>query len=383
MPKPTTKPANPRFSSGPCAKRPGWTVAALQDALVGRSHRSQPGKARIQDVLDRSRAILGLPDDYRIAIVPASDTGAVEMALWSLLGARGVDVLAWESFGEGWITDIVKQLKLSDVRALRAGYGQLPDLQQVSWDRDVVFTWNGTTAGVKLPDGDWIAEDRQGLAIADATSAVFAMDLPWRKLDVVTWSWQKVLGGEGAHGMLVLSPRAVARLESYTPPWPLPKLFRMTAGGKLQDGIFHAETINTPSMLCVEDALDGLKWAQQVGGLPGLIARSQRNLAVLEAWVARTPWVQFLAREPATRSNTSVCLIFTAPWFQALDLAQQTAVAKRMAALLDAENVALDAAFYRDAPPGLRIWCGSTVEASDVEALLPWLEWAFAAVTPA
>ncbi len=383
MPKPTTKPANPRFSSGPCAKRPGWTVAALQDALVGRSHRSQPGKARIQDVLDRSRAILGLPDDYRIAIVPASDTGAVEMALWSLLGARGVDVLAWESFGEGWITDIVKQLKLPDVRALRAGYGQLPDLQQVSWDRDVVFTWNGTTAGVKLPDGDWIAEDRQGLAIADATSAVFAMDLPWRKLDVVTWSWQKVLGGEGAHGMLVLSPRAVARLESYTPPWPLPKLFRMTAGGKLQDGIFHAETINTPSMLCVEDALDGLKWAQQVGGLPGLIARSQRNLAVLEAWVARTPWVQFLAREPATRSNTSVCLIFTAPWFQALDLAQQTAVAKRMAALLDAENVALDAAFYRDAPPGLRIWCGSTVEASDVEALLPWLEWAFAAVTPA
>ena len=383
MPKPTTKPANPRFSSGPCAKRPGWTVAALEDALVGRSHRSQPGKARIQDVLDRSRAILGLPDDYRIAIVPASDTGAVEMALWSLLGARGVDVLAWESFGEGWITDIVKQLKLTDVRALRADYGQLPDLKQVSWDRDVVFTWNGTTAGVKLPDGDWIADDRQGLAIADATSAVFAMDLPWRKLDVVTWSWQKVLGGEGAHGMLVLSPRAVARLESYTPPWPLPKLFRMTAGGKLQDGIFHAETINTPSMLCVEDALDGLKWAEQVGGLPELIARSQRNLAVLEAWVARTPWVQFLARDPATRSNTSVCLIFTAPWFQALDLAQQTAAAKRMAVLLDAENVALDAAFYRDAPPGLRIWCGSTVEASDVEALLPWLDWAFAAVTPA
>ena len=381
-PKPLLKPSNPRFSSGPCAKRPGWTLAALDGALVGRSHRSKPGKARIQAVLDKSRSILGLPDDYRIAIVPASDTGAVEMALWSLLGARGVDVLAWESFGEGWVTDIVKHLRLTDVRALRADYGHLPDLQRVSWDRDVVFTWNGTTAGVKVPDGDWIPDDRQGLTIADATSAVFAMDLPWQKLDVVTWSWQKVLGGEGAHGMLVLSPRAVARLESWTPAWPMPKLFRMTKDGKIQEGIFLGETINTPSMLCVEDALDGLLWAERVGGLPGLVARSQANLAVLQAWVTRTPWAEFLAVDPATRSNTSVCLIFTADWFQALDLPQQTAVAKQMAALLDVEQVALDAAFYRDAPPGLRIWCGSTVETGDVEALLPWLDWAFAQVSP-
>ena len=381
MSKPTTKPNNPRFSSGPCAKRPGWTVAAL-DALVGRSHRSKPGKERIQQVLDKSRQILGMPDDYRIAIVPASDTGAVELALWSLLGARGIDVLAWESFGEGWVTDILKQLKLSDVRTLRADYGHLPDLNQVSWDRDVVFTWNGTTAGVKVPNGDWIADDRQGLAIADATSAVFAMDLPWSKLDVVTWSWQKVLGGEGAHGMLVLSPRAIARLESYRPPWPMPKLFRLTKDGKFQESIFQGDTINTPSMLCVEDALDGLLWAQRIGGLQRLIARSQANLAVLETWVARTPWAEFLAVDPATRSNTSVCLIFTAPWFQALDLEAQTAVAKRMAALLDAEGVAYDAAFYRDAPPGLRIWCGSTVESADVAALLPWLDWAFAEVSP-
>ncbi len=383
MNKPNRKPNNPRFCSGPCAKRPGWSLDALSDTLVGRSHRSKPGKARIEQVLDKSRAILGLPADYRIAIVPASDTGAVELALWSVLGARGVDVLAWESFGEGWVTDIVKQLKLPDVRVLRADYGHLPDLAQVAWDRDVVFTWNGTTSGVKVPNGDWIADDRQGLAIADATSAVFAMDLPWHKLDIVTWSWQKVLGGEGAHGMLVLSPRAVARLESYTPPWPMPKLFRLTKDGKLQEGIFQGETINTPSMLCVEDALDGLKWAERVGGLPGLRARSEANLAALEGWVARTPWAEFLAADPATRSNTSVCLIFSADWYRALDLAGQTAVAKRMAALLDAEDVALDAAFYRDAPPGLRIWCGSTVETSDVEALLPWLDWAFAQVTPA
>ena len=380
--KPTVLPANPRFCSGPCTKRPGWSLAALAGALVGRSHRSKAGKARIEQVLDKSRALLGLPDDYRIAIVPASDTGAVEMALWSLLGARGVDVLAWESFGEGWVTDIVEQLRLPDVRAIRADYGHLPDLRQVSWNRDVVFAWNGTTAGVKVPDGLWIPDDRQGLAIADATSAVFAMDLPWHKLDVVTWSWQKVLGGEGAHGMLVLSPRAVARLESYTPAWPMPKLFRMTKNGRLQEGLFQGETINTPSMLCVEDALDGLLWAERVGGLHGLIARSYANLAVLEAWVARTPWVEFLAVNATTRSNTSVCLVFTADWFQALDLTQQTAVAKRMAALLEAENVALDAAFYRDAPPGLRIWCGSTVEAHDVEALLPWLDWAFAQVSP-
>jgi phosphoserine aminotransferase len=382
MEKPAIKPVNPRFCSGPCTKRPGWSLAALEGALVGRSHRSKPGKARIEQVLDKSRSILGLPDDYRIAIVPASDTGAVELALWSLLGARGVDVLAWESFGEGWVTDIVKQLKLPDVRAIRADYGHLPDLRQVSWDRDVVFTWNGTTSGVKVPDGLWIPESREGLAICDATSAVFAMGLPWHKLDVVTWSWQKVLGGEGAHGMLVLSPRAVARLESYTPPWPLPKLFRLTKDGKLQEGIFQGETINTPSMLCVEDALDGLLWAEREGGLHALIARSYANLAVLEAWVARTPWVEFLAVDAATRSNTSVCLVFTADWFQALDLPQQTATAKRMAGLLDAESVALDAAFYRDAPPGLRIWCGATVAASDVEALLPWLDWAFAAVTP-
>lgn len=382
MAKPTIKPQNPRFCSGPCAKRPGWTLAALEGALVGRSHRSKPGKARIQEVLDKSRAILGLPDDYHIAIVPASDTGAVELALWSLLGARGVDVLAWESFGEGWVTDIVKQLKLPDVRTLRADYGHLPDLTQVAWDRDVVFTWNGTTSGVKVPNGDWIADDRQGLAIADATSAVFAMEMPWHKLDVVTWSWQKVLGGEGAHGMLVLSPRAVARLESYTPPWPMPKLFRLTKGGKFQQGIFEGETINTPSMLCVEDAVDGLNWALRVGSLPGLIARSQANLAVLAAWVARTPWVEFLAVEPATRSNTSVCLIFTADWYRALDLDQQTAVAKRLASLLEAEGVAFDAAFYRDAPPGLRIWCGATVETADVAALLPWLDWAFAEVSP-
>ena len=382
MAKPTIKPQNPRFCSGPCAKRPGWTLAALEGALVGRSHRSKPGKARIQEVLDKSRAILGLPDDYHIAIVPASDTGAVELALWSLLGARGVDVLAWESFGEGWVTDIVKQLKRPDVRTLRADYGHLPDLTQVAWDRDVVFTWNGTTSGVKVPNGDWIADDRQGLAIADATSAVFAMEMPWHKLDVVTWSWQKVLGGEGAHGMLVLSPRAVARLESYTPPWPMPKLFRLTKGGKFQQGIFEGETINTPSMLCVEDAVDGLNWALRVGSLPGLIARSQANLAVLAAWVARTPWVEFLAVEPATRSNTSVCLIFTADWYRALDLDQQTAVAKRLASLLEAEGVAFDAAFYRDAPPGLRIWCGATVETADVAALLPWLDWAFAEVSP-
>lgn len=380
--KPHIKPQNPRFSSGPCAKRPGWSLAALENALTGRSHRSKEGKARIQEVLQKSRSILGLPDDYHIAIVPASDTGAVEMALWSLLGARGVDVLAWESFGEGWVTDILKQLKLPHVRTLRADYGHLPDLTAVDWTRDVVFTWNGTTAGVRVPNGDWIPDDRAGLAIADATSAVFAMDLPWQKLDVVTWSWQKVLGGEGAHGMLVLSPRAVERLETYTPPWPMPKLFRMTKGGQFQAGIFDGETINTPSMLCVEDALDSLVWAEQIGGLPALIGRAQANLAVLERWVERTPWVEFLAVDPAVRSWTSVCFVFTAPWFVALTLEQQTAVAKKMAALLDAEQVAHDVAFYRDAPPGLRIWCGSTVETADVEALVPWLDWAFAQVTP-
>ena len=349
---------------------------------MGRSHRSPEGKARLQAVLDKSRAILGLPADYRIAIVPASDTGAVEMALWSLLGPRGVDVLAWESFGEGWVADIESQLRLSDVRVFRGDYGTLPDLSQVSWERDVVFTWNGTTSGVKLADGAWIADDRRGLAIADATSAAFAMDLPWPKLDVVTWSWQKVLGGEGAHGMLVLSPRAVARLESWVPPWPLPKIFRMTAGGKLLEGIFLGETINTPSMLCVEDALDGLAWAEQLGGLKALIARAEANLAVLAAWVERTPWVAFLASDPRIRSHTAACFVITAPWFLALDRAGQMAAARRLVERLAAERVALDILSYRDAPPGLRIWCAATVEAADLRALLPWLDWAYAEIAP-
>ena len=331
-------------------------------------------------MLEKSRQILGLPAEYRIAIVPASDTGAVEMALWSLLGPRGVDVLAWESFGEGWVTDIVKQLKLQDVRPIRAPYGQLPDLTQVDWNRDVIFTWNGTTSGVKVPSGEWIPDTRQGLAIADATSAVYAMDIPWQKLDVVTWSWQKVLGGEGAHGMLVLSPRAVERLEAHTPAWPMPKLFRMTVAHRLQEGIFQGDTINTPSMLCVEDAVDGLNWALQIGGLPALKARSEANLAVLERWVERTPWVQFLAEEKPIRSNTSVCFVLKAPWFLALDLAGREVAARKISALLDAENAAYDVASYRDAPAGLRIWCGATVETADVEALLPWLDWAYAEV---
>ena len=382
MDKPQIRPQNPCFSSGPCAKRPGWTVDALRDVLAGRSHRSKPGKARLEEVLDRSRVILGLPDDYRIAVVPASDTGAVEMCLWSMLGARGVDMLAWESFGEGWITDVVKQLKLPDVRALRAPYGQLPDLTQVDWQRDVVFTWNGTTSGVRVPDGDWIADDRAGLAIADATSAAFAMPLPWHKLDVVTWSWQKVLGGEGAHGMLVLSPRAVARLESYRPPWPLPKLFRMTKDGQILDGLFHGETINTPSMLAVEDAVDSLKWAQGVGGLPVLTQRCEANLAAVAAWVARTPWVEFLCADPALRSPTSVCLVLRAPWFDAADHATQFAFSRKLAGLLEAEGVALDIASYKDSPPGLRIWCGATVETADVQALLTWIDWAWATLSP-
>jgi phosphoserine aminotransferase len=378
--RPALRPSNPNFSSGPCAKRPGWTVQALADTPLGRSHRAKIGKAKLAEVLDRSRAILGLPDDYRIGIVPASDTGAVEMALWSLLGERGVDMLAWESFGEGWVTDVVKQLKLPDVRTIRADYGQLPDLSQVDCDRDVVMTWNGTTSGVRVPNGDWIPDDRKGLVIADATSAAFAMDLPWSKLDVVTWSWQKVLGGEGAHGMLVLSPRAVARLESYKPAWPLPKIFRMTSGGKLIEGIFKGDTINTPSMIAVEDQIDALRWAESVGGLPGLIARSQASLRVIEDWVATSSWAAFLAAEPAVRSWTSVCLIIKAPFFVALSLDQQTAAAKKVAALLEKEGVAYDITFYRDAPPGLRIWAGATIEASDVAALLPWLDWAFAQV---
>ena len=378
MQKPATRPANPNFSSGPCAKRPGWTAETLNGALVGRSHRSKPGKARIAQVLDKSRALLGLPDDYRIGIVPASDTGAVEMALWSLLGARGVDLLSWESFGAGWVTDVVKQLKLEDTRTLTADYGALPDLSQVDFTRDVVFTWNGTTSGVRVPNGDWIPADRAGLTICDATSAAFAMDLPWDKLDVTTYSWQKVLGGEAQHGILILSPRAVERLESHTPPWPLPKLFRMTKGGKLIEGIFKGETINTPSMLVIEDALDSLTWAESVGGLPGLMARTKANLAAVSDWVARTDWVGFLASDPASRSSTSICLTVVADWFTALPADDQAKAAKRMVALLDAEGVAHDIGAYRDAPPGLRLWGGATVETADMAALLPWLDWAAA-----
>jgi len=375
--KPNARPANPCFSSGPCAKRPGWTPQALADACLGRSHRSKDGKAKLKEVIDRSRAILGLPADYRIGIVPGSDTGAVELALWSFLGARGVDLLAWESFGEGWITDAVKQLKLKDVRTLRADYGKLPALAEADFDRDVVFTWNGTTSGVRVPNADWIKDERQGLVICDATSAAFAMDLPWDKLDVVTYSWQKVLGGEAAHGMLVLSPRAVARAQSYTPAWPLPKLFRLISKGKFNEAIFAGETINTPSMLCAEDALDGLKWAERIGGLKGLVQRSEANLTAISTWVAKTPWVDFLAKDPRTRSCTSVCLEITDDWFRHLGEEAQRATVKRLEGLLDAEGVAHDIAGHRDAPPGLRIWTGATVERSDVEALLPWLDWAY------
>jgi phosphoserine aminotransferase len=375
--KPQVRPQNPRFSSGPCAKRPGWTLQALEHALLGRSHRAKPGKAKLSEVVERSRAVLGIPGDYRVGIVPASDTGAMEMALWSLLGARGVDVLAWESFGEGWATDVAKQLKIADLRLWRADYGAIPDLAAVDTDRDVVFTWNGTTSGVCVPDGGWIKPSRQGLTLCDATSAAFAMELPWGKLDVVTWSWQKALGGEAAHGMLVLSPRAVARLESYTPPWPLPKIFRLTSKGKLSEAIFEGETINTPSLLAVEDAIDGLKWAASVGGRPALVARAKANLAAIAEWVERTPWIDFLAQDPAIRSWTSVCLKLVDDWFQRLAPDAQRAAVKRLEAMLEAEGVAFDIAGHRDAPPGLRIWCGSTVERSDVAALLPWLDWAY------
>jgi phosphoserine aminotransferase len=367
--KPDIRPANPNFSSGPCAKRPGFTLDALSGAMLGRSHRATKPKARLAEVIERSRTILAMPADWRLGIVPASDTGAVEMALWSLLGTRPVDVVAFESFGEGWATDVVKQLRLPDARVLTALYGQLPDLATVDFSRDVVFPWNGTTSGVRVPNGDWIASDRQGLTICDATSAAFAMRLAWDKLDVVTWSWQKVLGGEAAHGMLALSPRAVERLLAHKPAWPLPKIFRLTSGGKLIEGIFKGETINTPSMLCVEDALDGLRWAESVGGLDGLIARSEANLAAIENWVPRTDWLDFLCRDAATRSCTSICLTLTVP-----------ELAKPIAALLEKEGVAYDIAAYRDAPPGLRIWGGGTVETADIEALLPWLEWAHGAV---
>jgi phosphoserine aminotransferase len=375
--RPAVRPARPEFSSGPCVKRPGWTLQNLEDACLGRSHRSKDGKAKLQKAIDDTRAVLGVPADYRIGIVPASDTGAVEMALWSLLGARGVDMLAWESFGSGWVTDVVKQLKLDDVRKFEAGYGELPELADVDTDRDVVFTWNGTTSGARAPDGDWIAADREGLTICDATSAVFAQDLPWDKLDVVTFSWQKVMGGEGAHGMLILSPRAVERLETYTPPWPMPKIFRLTKGGKLIEGIFKGETINTPSMLCVEDYLDALSWALSLGGLKGLKARADGNLGALEDWVARTDWVDFLCADKKSRSNTSVCLKIVDPWFAGLSDDNQAAAAKKIATVLEQEGVALDIGGYRDAPPGLRIWAGATIDQSDLEALTPWLDWAY------
>ncbi|OYD84598.1 phosphoserine transaminase [Azospirillum brasilense] len=383
--KPARRPSNPLFSSGPCAKRPGWSLDALDGALLGRSHRSKPGKAKLKEVIDLTRAVLAIPGDYRIGIVPASDTGAVEMALWNLLGARGVDMVAWESFGKEWVTDVTKQLRLSDVRTIQATYGELPDLSQVDFSRDVVFTWNGTTSGVRVPDGDWIPADREGLSICDATSAAFAMDIPWSKIDVATWSWQKVLGGEAAHGMLVLSPRAVARLESFQPDRPLPKIFRLTTAGKeggakLIEGIFVGDTINTPSMLCVEDAIDGLRWSLSVGGLTQLIRRSEQNLRIVSEWVAASTWAGFLADDPATRSCTSICLRFTDPEVTALTPEAQADFAKKLAALLEKEEAAFDAGSYRDAPPGLRLWGGATVENEDMEAVLPWLDWAFATV---
>ncbi|MEM7121509.1 MAG: phosphoserine transaminase [Pseudomonadota bacterium] len=364
-PRPDVRPARPFFSSGPCAKHLGWSLSALEDAYVGRSHRAKGGKAKLAEVIERSRRVLELPDDYRLAIVPASDTGAIELALWSLLGSRGVDMLSWENFGQQWVTDARDELGIQDLRVLDAPYGDLPDLSAVDWSRDVVFTWNGTTSGVRVPDGDWIAPDREGLAICDATSAVFAMDMAWDRLDVVTWSWQKVLGGEGGHGMLVLSPRAVARLEAGAPR-PLPKIFRLTKKGKLIDGIFAGETINTPSMLAVEDAIDGLMWAEGIGGLKALLARSQANFDALAPWVEKTPWIDFLASDPATRSTTSICL----------KLVDTPAQPKAIASLLEAEDIAYDINTHRAAPPGLRIWGGATVETSDMEALTPWLDWA-------
>ncbi len=371
--KPAARPVNPRFSSGPCAKNPTWTLQKLIGAPLGRSHRAPIGKAALKRAIEETREILAIPEDYRIGIVPGSDTGAVEMALWSMLGARGVEVLAWESFGKGWATDIVKHLKL-DATVREADYGRLPDLSAVDFANDVVFTWNGTTSGVRVPDGDWIADDRAGLTICDATSAVFAQALPWEKLDVTTFSWQKVLGGEAAHGMLILSPRAVERLESYTPPWPLPKLFRLTKGGKLNEGIFQGATINTPSMLCVEDYLVALDWARSVGGLEGMIARADANAAVIETFTEQHDWIENLAEQPETRSNTSVCLKFTDPRIK-----DGAAFAKAVAKRLDEEKAAHDIGAYRDAPPGLRIWCGGTIETRDVELLMPWLEWAFEA----
>jgi phosphoserine aminotransferase len=377
---PAMRPARPEFSSGPCAKRPGWAPENLRTAILGRSHRSKPGKARLQAAIDRTREVLEVPADYLIGIVPGSDTGAVEMAMWSLLGPRKVQLLAFESFGKDWVTDVVKQLKLP-AETLDAPYGALPDLTKVDPDADLVFTWNGTTSGVRVPNGDFIAANRAGLTLCDATSACFAQTLDWPKLDVVTFSWQKALGGEAAHGVLILSPRAVERLESYTPPWPMPKLFRMTKTGKVNREIFEGATINTPSMLCVEDYLDALKWATSIGGLAELRRRADQNLATIAAWVDRTPWVDFLAADPATRSNTSVCLKVVDPAVTALPAAGQADFAKKLASVLEKETVALDVGGYRDAPPGLRIWCGATVDTDDLEALTPWLDWAFAQVS--
>ena len=375
---PAVRPANACFSSGPCAKRPGWTPAVLKDGALGRSHRAKIGKAKLRLSIDLTREVLEIPADYRIGITPGSDTGAVEMALWTMLGARGVDVLAWESFGDGWVTDIVKQLKIADARTLKAPYGELPDLTAVDFDNDVVFTWNGTTSGVRVPDADWIASDRRGLTICDATSAAFAQDVDWRKLDVVTFSWQKALGGEAAHGMIVLSPRAAERLETYTPAWPLPKVFRLAKGGKVMEGFFEGETINTPSMLCVEDYIDALQWAKSLGGAKALFARANASAKALAVWVERTSWIDYLPRAPATRSNTSVCLKVIDPVVAALPPDGRAAFAKALASVLEKEKVAYDVGSYRDAPPGLRIWCGATVETTDIEALTPWLDYAFA-----
>jgi phosphoserine aminotransferase len=374
---PAVRPANACFSSGPCAKRPGWTPTVLRDAALGRSHRAKLPKAKLKLAIDLTRELLGVPADYRIGITPGSDTGAFEMAMWSMLGARGVDVLAWESFGEGWVADVIKELKVADARTLKAPYGELPDLSQVNFDNDVVFAWNGTTSGVRVPDADWIPADRKGLTLCDATSAAFAQALDWPKLDVTTFSWQKALGGEAAHGVIILSPRAAERLETHKPPWPVPKVFRLTKGGKLVEGVFEGETINTPSMLCVEDYIDALQWAKSFAGLKGLIARADANAKVIADWVDRTPWVDFLARAQETRSNTSVCLKVVDPAIAALSADGQAAFAKALAAFLEKEKVAFDIGSYRDAPAGLRIWCGATIEASDVEALTHWLDYAF------
>ncbi|XOV88615.1 MAG: phosphoserine transaminase [Pseudomonadota bacterium] len=377
MNKPSTRPANPCFSSGPTSKRPGWSAANLPATSLGRSHRAKGPKARLQYLIDQSKAVLEMPSDYLVGIVPASDTGAFEMAMWTMLGARGIDVFAWESFGEGWVTDIQKQLRLTDVRVMQAPYGQLPDLEAADPGRDIVFTWNGTTSGVRVPNADWIAPDRKGVTLCDATSALFAMRVDWSRLDATTWSWQKALGGEGAHGMLALSPAAVERLESYTPGWPLPKLFRLTKGGKLNAEIFQGATINTPSMLAVEDHIDALDWAEQIGGLPALVERSEANLRAIESWVEQLPWVEFLAATPETRSSTSVCLQITDDWFTRQDTAGQNGLIKQLVALLESEGVGYDIGSYRDAPPGLRIWGGGTVETRDIEALLPWITWGY------